>query len=75
MGIFKSRELFGNRIDPACSYCKFAKPTQSGEMMLCPKKGVVAPYYHCNKYAYSPLRRVPTPQVKLQQFDKSDFEL
>lgn len=73
--MFKKRELFGNNIEPACGYCRFGKPTNDGGRILCPNTGVVAPHFHCKKYRYDPLKRVPSRQPMLQQYDKSDFEL
>lgn len=73
--MFGKKELFGNRIEPACGYCRFGKPTNDGGHILCPKAGVVAPYYHCRHYRYDPLRRVPARQVELPKYDPSDFEI
>lgn len=67
--------LFGTRVEPACSYCKFGSPAADERTILCPKNGVVAPYYACRKYRYDPLKRRPTPQNTLPKYDQSDFEL
>ena len=58
---FGKRPLFGNFVEPACRYCQH--------------RGVVAPYDSCRKYRYDPLRRVPSRQPVLPQYDQSDFEL
>lgn len=73
--MFGKKELFGNNIEPACGYCRYGKPTNDGGRILCPNAGVVAPYFHCKKYRYDPLRRVPSQQPQLRQYDKTDFEL
>lgn len=73
--MLSKKGLFGNHIDPACGYCEHGSPTRDGGRILCPKMGVVAPHFHCKKYIYAPLKRVPTRQRELQKFDKSDFEL
>lgn len=69
-------QLFGNRIEPACGYCRFGRLMGDGKMILCEHAGVVPLYYSCKKYRYSPLRRVPAKKApELPQFDPSDFEL
>lgn len=68
-------KLFGNRIEPACAYCRFGSISANGRMILCEKAGVVAPYYSCKKYRYDPLRRVPAPLAQLPEYDSAEFEL
>ena len=70
-----AQKLFGERVEPACGYCRFGRPTADGRMILCEKAGVVAPYYRCKKYHYAPLKRVPARQAVLPTYSKSDFEL
>lgn len=72
---FGRKPLFGNHVEPACRHCRFSRETADGRMMLCQHQGVVAPYYSCRKYRYDPLRRVPSRQAVLPEYDKSDFEL
>lgn len=68
-------KLFGNRIEPACGYCRYGRDSADGQMILCEKQGVVAPYHHCRKYRYAPLRRVPPRQAVLPSYDSGDFTL
>ena len=69
-------ELFGKRIDPACSYCEHSRPLDDGIQLVCRHKGRVEPSGRCWRFRYDPLRRVPTPQATLQGgFDKEDFSL
>lgn len=68
-------KLFGTNVEPACAYCAHGFWASDHQMILCAKKGVVAPHYHCRKYVYAPLKRVPKKAPRLPEYDKSDFEL
>lgn len=68
-------KLFGNEIPPACEYCEHGNASASGNMILCVKKGVVAPFYKCRKFVYAPLKRVPKRRPKLPSFTVDDFKL
>ncbi len=69
------RKLFGNRIEPACEYCKYGKLSADRKMVLCEKKGVVSTYYSCRRFIYDPLKREPQRINALTGFSKEDFEL
>lgn len=58
--------LFKQDIDPMCMYCQHGQQ-MSAQQVVCPKKGVKAPYDSCRKFQYDPLRRIP-PRPK-----KADF--
>ncbi|MEG0019862.1 MAG: hypothetical protein RR846_03720 [Oscillospiraceae bacterium] len=76
MEIFKqSKKLFGNNIEPACIYCQFGNVSSDEAMILCSKKGVVSPYFSCNKFTYSPTKRIPKRRPAMPQFSKDDFSL
>ena len=76
MSIFKpSKQLFGNNIEPACTYCQFGNPASDEQMILCSKKGVVSPYYSCNKFLYCPTKRIPKRMPKLPDFSPEEFKL
>ncbi|MDF2567562.1 MAG: hypothetical protein K0R90_1018 [Oscillospiraceae bacterium] len=70
-----AKKLFGNHIEPACEYCEHGKKTRDGQMVLCERKGVVAPYFCCRKFLYAPLKRVPKTTPALPKYDKEQFEL
>lgn len=72
--MFKQK-LFGNNIEPSCSYCEFGTFTQDRLAVLCAKRGVVTPDFACRKFIYDPISRVPKQQPTLGKFDPSDFEL
>ena len=57
--LLRKKPMFGANIQPACTYCEFGQKAADPRMILCAKKGVVSPYYHCKKFSYDPLRRVP----------------
>ncbi len=73
--ILRKKPMFGANIQPACIYCEFGKKATDPRMILCGKRGVVSPYYHCKKFAYDPLRRIPRRQPKLPEFSPEDFRL
>ena len=35
-------KMLGGNISPKCEYCEFSTPTNDGDTVLCPKKGVVS---------------------------------
>ena len=73
--LLRKKPMFGANIQPACTYCEFVQKAADPRMILCAKKGVVSPYYHCKKFSYDPLRRVPRRQPKLPEFSAEDFSL
>ena len=76
MALFKTnKKLFGNNIEPACEYCLYGMPASDKAMILCNKKGIVSPYYSCNKFNYEPTKRVPKRMLSLPKFNKEDFKL
>lgn len=76
MGIFKTqKKLFGSNIEPACTYCRFGNVSSDEAMYLCEKKGVVSPYFSCNKFEYMPTKRIPKRRPNLPQYSKDDFSL
>ncbi|HIZ56123.1 MAG TPA: hypothetical protein H9671_07980 [Firmicutes bacterium] len=69
------KKLFGSRITPACTYCRHGNLGKDGKYVLCERNGIVDAYYHCRKFSYSPLKRVPKPLPPLPQYTKDDFSL
>jgi len=68
-------KLFGKNIDPACGYCEFGRTDDRGEVVFCPKNGVVSPYYSCRKFQYAPLKRKPKGIRLLPRYSAEDFKL
>ncbi|MCD7828996.1 MAG: hypothetical protein LUG58_00995 [Clostridiales bacterium] len=68
--------LFRKDIEPRCTYCRHGSALNE-EQIACHKKGIVSPGYHCRRFAYDPLRRVPPAraQVDFSRFKDEDFEL
>ena len=76
MSFFRSsKKLFGNNIPPACEYCEHGCVSSDNEMILCSKKGIVSPYYSCNKFSYMPTKRIPKRRPNLPQYSEDDFKL
>ncbi len=62
--IFKSgSNYFDKKITPKCEYCQNGKRTNAGDKILCEIKALVDPNYSCNKFVYSPLKRIPVKQL------------
>ena len=66
-------KLFGEHIDPACEYCEHGSKTSDGQMILCMRNGVVAPFFHCKRFSYSPLLRIPKKPQPMPKFEAKDF--
>lgn len=76
MGLFRQRKkLFGNKISPACEYCQHGTKSSDNAMILCSKKGVVSPFYSCNKFVYMPTKRIPKRRPNLPRYTADDFKL
>lgn len=69
------KRLFGNRIKPACRYCRVGFPSPDTDWILCPKRGAVPPDHSCRHYGYDPILRIPKPPLSLERFDKEEFSL
>ena len=69
------KRLFGTHISPACGHCAHGRKTGDEKVILCKRKGVVPASFHCRKYHYDPLQRIPRLQPKLPAHSKEDFEL
>ncbi|MDR0890103.1 MAG: hypothetical protein LBM28_05625 [Oscillospiraceae bacterium] len=68
--------LFRKNIVRACAYCTRAAKVDE-ESCLCAKRGIVVADFHCRKFKYDPLKRVPPrPKAKdFAEFDDIDFTL
>lgn len=62
--MFKSGgNYFNKKITPKCDYCQYGKRTNAGNKILCEIKALVDPDFSCNKFVYSPLKRIPVKQL------------
>ena len=68
-------KMLGGNISPKCEYCEFSTPTNDGDTVLCPKKGVVSKDWCCKKYKYDIFKREPKLPPTAPEFSKSDFEI
>ena len=62
--IFKGGKYFDKHMAPKCDYCQFGRRAKDGNKVLCDKRGLVDCNYSCNKFIYSPLKRIPVKQLK-----------
>ena len=67
------KNLFNKKISPSCEYCHIGEKCLDNETILCIKSGVVDPSYHCKKFKYDPLKRVPIIKSHSNRFKKEDF--
>ena len=78
MGLFdvfsKGGKYFGKAIEPKCEYCEYGKRASDGDKVLCTKKGLVAAGFHCPKFLYSPLKRIPVKQLERVGWLEGDYE-
>lgn len=78
MGLFdvfqKGGKYFGKDIEPHCEYCEFGKRAKDGNKVLCDKRGLVDADFHCGKFSYSPLKRIPVKQMNRVGFTDDDDE-
>ena len=45
--------------DRCCAFCEKGTRVPSGELVICPKKGLVDGRYICGAFSYDPLKREP----------------
>ena len=78
MGLFdvfsKGGKYFGKAIEPKCEYCDYGKRSSDGNKVLCTKKGMVDAGYHCPKFLYSPLKRIPVKQLERVGWLEGDYD-
>ena len=73
--LFKKTNYFDPKMNPSCSYCQFGKrSSEGGGRIFCEKKGMVDENSSCNKFVYSPLKRIPVKQPE-QEGALSDDEM
>jgi hypothetical protein len=58
-----------------CRLCRTGLPSPDGKSVLCPKKGPVPPDFHCRRFKYDPLKRVPESAPHPMEFSPEEFEL
>ncbi|MEG1239766.1 MAG: hypothetical protein RSD46_00300 [Oscillospiraceae bacterium] len=68
--------LFEKKIDPLCLYCERGCALGDDEI-LCIKKGVVSPGFHCHAFRYDPLKRTPPKPAAVEAtgLSQEDFTL
>ena len=68
--------LFRKKIEPRCAYCRHGAGLDHEEV-ICRHKGVVPEEYHCRRFVYDPLRRVPPQRavLDLERVEEEDFSL
>ena len=78
MGLFdvfsKGGKYFGKAIEPKCEYCESGKRAKDGDKVLCSRKGLVDAGFHCPKFQYSPLKRIPEKQMNRVGWLEGDYD-
>ena len=69
-------KLFRSNMEKRCAYCLHSRTISETEA-ACEKKGIVDAAYHCFRFSYDPLRRVPPRPAafKAEQYREEDFKL
>ena len=71
-GRIMKKQLFGNDIVPACTYCSHSK--KEGNTQFCNAHKVLK-NGKCRRFSYNPIMREPRGAVKLPTFDKKEFSI
>ncbi|MGN0454386.1 MAG: hypothetical protein ACI4G1_04350 [Ruminococcus sp.] len=66
------KKVFGNNIQPDCSYCSNCSSGENGRICL---KNKALEYGRCKEFSYDPLRRVPKVQPNIAKMSADDFVL
>lgn len=65
--------LFGTDITPSCSYCAHGTLNEETGMIDCSRrKKTFSPNDSCNKFLYSPIKRIPKKNLDIQSINFSD---
>ncbi len=69
-------KVFRQDLRPACAYCAHGRPAPDDDAVLCVKCGIMMPTSSCRRFKYDPLKRTPTPKVKIRtDYSMEDFSL
>ena len=68
--------LFRKKVEKLCAYCIHAGRIDDGHM-ICAKRGFVPCRFHCRRFRYDPLKRVPVKArpKDIARLDELDFSL
>lgn len=67
--------LFREKIDPRCAYCKHGVTLNKSDVG-CVAHGIVPIEFHCRRFRYDPLKRIPVRPVRLRKnYSDADFKL
>ena len=68
--------LFAKKMEPRCAYCRKGA-AMDGDKILCIRRGIVSPGWHCRFFRYDPLKRIPSrpPAPDFSGFRDEDFVL
>lgn len=69
------KSLFSGDTPRCCAYCLRGKASPQGDMILCPRRGVVPESFFCSRFRYDPLKRVPRRAPALPDFDPDEFRI
>ncbi len=58
-----------------CEFCEHAALIHDEYNVLCEFRGIVNREYHCKKYVYDPLKRVPKAMPPLPKLSEEDLLL
>lgn len=58
-----------------CEICLRGRPAPDGKHLLCFRKGVVEPDFHCRGFKYDPLKRKPVRPAPMTEHTRDEFAL
>ena len=64
-----------SEIPCVCEFCEYATPISDDDNVLCRHKGIVHREYHCRRFFYDPLKRVPKPPAQFLTPDTDNMKL
>ena len=68
--------VFDNKIEPSCTYCRFARELGNDEL-ACLKRGIVDSSGFCGSFRYEPTKREPLvpPKLDVSGLSEDEFSL
>ncbi|MDR0917611.1 MAG: hypothetical protein LBN02_10560 [Oscillospiraceae bacterium] len=51
-------------LDIRCDHCRYGSRLSGGEI-ICAKRGVLPPHFHCARFRYDLTKRVPEPKPRI----------
>lgn len=73
--MFGKKKKLSPDLPRVCEFCEHASLINDEAHVLCTLHGIVKREYHCKKYTYDPLKRVPRTLPPLPKLSEEDVLL